>query len=98
MEVWFLLDGDVPQVLQAMIQKYSSKGKLLEVPRTKLEVELTTFVYLMNLIFFPIHLVYIMTIPTYMEQSIKLTVVLYPQFMITMFLVLYVMFPLEYHI
>ena len=28
MEVWSLLDGDVPPVLQPMIQNYSTKGKL----------------------------------------------------------------------
>ena len=56
MEVWSLLDRDVPPVLQLMIQNYSTKGKLSEAIIIKLEVKLTTFVYLMSLSFPSIHL------------------------------------------
>ena len=98
MEVWSLLDGDVPPVLQPMTQNYSTKGKLLGVHGTKLEVELTTYVYLMNLSFYPIYLAYLMLSPTYMDQSTKLTMVPSLHLMITMSPVLYVMFRLEYHI
>ena len=66
----------------------------------RLEEEPTTLVYLMNLSFFPIHLVYLICSLISMELSIKLikTVVPWVHFMITMFPVLYVMFSLEYHI
>ena len=84
MEVLSLLDGDVQPVLQPMIQKYSTKGKLLGVTIINLEVELTTFVYLMNLSFSPIHLVCLIASPIFMEQSIKLKLVLYPHLKITM--------------
>ena len=97
-EVWSLLDGDVPSVLQTMIQNYSTKGKLPGVILLKLEVELTTFVYLINLSFYPIHLVYLSTNPTFMEQSMMLMVVLSHHVTNTTSPVLYVMFPLEYHI
>ena len=100
MGVWSLLDGDAPPVLQLMIQKYSTKGKQQGVIIGNMEVELTTFVYLMNLSFSLIHLVYLMSSPTSMELNIKLikTVVSLLHFMITMSHVLYVMFPLEYPI
>ena len=100
MEVWSLLDGDEPHVLQPMIQNYSTKENLLGVPGIKLEVEQITFVYLINLSFYPIHLVYPITSPISMEQSMKLTItmVLFLHSIITMYPVLYVMFPLEYHI
>ena len=100
MGVWSLLDGDAPPVLQLMIQKYSTKGKLQGVLMINMEVELTTFVYLMNLSFSLIHLVYLIGSPTFMELNIKLikTVVPLLHFMITMSPVLYVMFLLEYPI
>ena len=100
MGVWFLLDGDAPPVLQLMIQKYSTKGKQQEVITGNMEVKLTTFVYLVNLSFSLIYLVYLMSSPKSMELNIKLikTVVPLLHFMITMSHVLYVMFPLEYPI
>ena len=100
MGVWSLQDGDEPPVLQLMIQKYSTKGKQQGVIIGNMEVGLTTFVYLMNLSFFPIHLVYLKTSLISMELNIKLikTVVPWVHFMITMFPVLYAMFPLEYPI
>ena len=81
-----------------MIQKYSTKEKLLEAIMINMEVQLTTFVYLINLSFYHTHLAYLMTNPTSMEQSMNLMVVLFRHFTIIMLLVLCVMFPLEYHI
>ena len=98
MDVWSLLDGDVPPVLQPMILNCFTKEKLPGVIILKLEVELTTFVYLINLSFYPIHLVNLITSPTSMEQSMMLIVVLSHHSMNTMSPVLYVMLPLEYHI
>ena len=72
MEVWSLLDGDVPHVLLPMIQNYSTKGMLLGVLMMIMEVELTTFVYLINLSFYSIHLVLVHISPTSMELNIKL--------------------------
>ena len=71
MGVWSLLDGDAPPVLQLMIQKYSTKGKLQGVLMINMEEELTTFVYLTNLSFSLIHLVYLICSPTSMELNMK---------------------------
>ena len=100
MGVLSLLDGDAPPVLQLTIQKYSTKGKQQGVSGINMEVELTTFVYLMNQSFSLIHLVYPIGSPTFMELNMKLikTVVPLLHVMITMSRVLYVMFLLEYPI
>ena len=74
MEVWSLLDGDEPPVIQPMIQNYSTKGKLSGFITINMEVERTTFVYLMNLNFSPIHLVFFNISPTSMELNMKLVV------------------------
>ena len=72
MEVWSLLDGDVPPVLLPMIQNYSTKGMLLGVLMIIMEVELTTFVYLMSLSFYSKHLAFLNISLISMEQNIKL--------------------------
>ena len=63
-EVWSLLDGDEPPVLQPMIRNYSTKGKLLGVITCTMEEEPTTF---------STWWAFLNISPTSMEQDTRLT-------------------------